>query len=145
MPLLPSTLTAELEAVASDPPDTHAECAQAWADAMDAYAVGIVPPSTTVAAAAATLSTALAGAFQTDDAAPLMETAFLAFATTVGGGMAGFVAVPPPAPVDFANAFAEPYAETHSEAAAALSAVIDAWMRTGTATPTAGGPAVPWS
>jgi hypothetical protein len=67
------------------------------------------------------------------------------FAATVGGGMAGFVAVPPPAPVGFGDQFAQPHPATHAEAASAITTIVDAWMRTGTATPTAGGPPVNWS
>jgi len=145
MPLLPAGLSSDLEGIAADPPATAAECAQAWADAMEAYAAGIIPASTTASAAAATLATALAGAFGARPAAALLETAFLAFATTVGGGMAGFTPTPPPAPVGFAVLFAGPNASTHAAGAAAMSGIIDTWMRTGTATPTGGGPAVAWS
>lgn len=145
MPLLPAGLSSDLEALAADPPDTAAGCAQAWADAMETYAAGIVPASTTVSAAAAALAAALTGAFEARPAAALLETAFLTFATTVGGGMAGFTPTPPPGPVGFVALFAGPNATTHAAGAAAMSGIIDTWMRTGTATPSGGGPAVAWS
>lgn len=123
---------------------SRAACAQEWADAMQAYAAAIVPASTTVAAAAATLSTALAGAFALPSAATAFDTAFLAFATTVGGGMAGFTPVPPPAPLGIATLLGTTQA-THGAAAAAFATKIDTWMRTGTATPLPSGAPVNWS
>ena len=148
MPLDLGSLTSGLEGVAAsvddDPPPTVAECAEAWTAAVEDYTTAIVPASTTVAAAAATLETALAAAFQSTDAAPAMELAFTAFASTLGGGMAGFVPTPPPAPVGFAGQFAT-HPASHSAAASAVAALIDTWMRTGTATPSGGGPPVSWS
>ena len=145
MPLLLSALTDGLESVAADPPATEALCAVDWADAVEAYAVGIVPASTTVAAAAAVLSIALAAAFQLPAAAPAMETGFATFAITVGGGMAGFVPTPPPGIVGFAAQFAGPKPATHAAAATAVGGIIDTWLRTGSSVPTGGGPPIPWS
>ena len=146
MPLAPSGLSSALEGIAANPPASVAECAQAWADAVGNYASGVVPPSLTVAAAKATLASALASAFAAPAAAPLMETAFTAFAATVSGGMApAFVGTPPPAPVGFASQFAGPKPATHAAAGAALSSLIDTWMKTGTATPSGGGAPSPWT
>jgi len=146
MPLNASGLKDDLEALASEPEPDIPGCAQQWAEAMGAYAASIVPASTAVAAATATLKTALESAFALPAAATSMETAFLAFATTVGGGMApGFVATPPPAPIGFATQFAGPHPATHAEAAQAIADLVDAWMKTGTATPSGGGSPVAWS
>jgi hypothetical protein len=134
MPRNASALEAGLLAVASSPPDGPAECAAAWADAVASFATGIVPPSSTVAAAASALEGSLAAAFQTTNAAPLMEVAFLAFATAVGGGMAGYTPTPPAAPVGFATEFAAPFPADHGEAASNIASLIDTWMRTGIAT-----------
>ena len=123
-----------LEPICSAPPATAAACAQAWADAMEAYAADIVPPSTTVSAASTTLAGALTTAFQSPAAAPGMETAFAAFAATVGGGMVGWAATPPPAPVGFATQFAGPKPTTHAAAASTIAGLIHSWMTTGTAT-----------
>lgn len=129
----------------ASPGATAAACGQQWGDAMSAYASGIVPASTTVSAAAATLSTALTAAFATGSAIALMDTAFLAFAVTVGAGMApAFVATPPAAPPSFGVVFAVLY-PTHALAADAIGALIDVWMKTGTATPSGGGAPVLWS
>jgi len=144
MPLDPSGLSSDLEGLASSPPDTVAGCAAAWADAMEGYAAAVIPASTTVSTARDALESALVTAFGSV-AAPGMETAFAAFATTVGAGMApAFVATPPPGPVGFASQFLS-FPPTHAAAAAAVSGIIDAWMRTGTATPSGGGAPVGWS
>jgi hypothetical protein len=75
-----------------------------------------------------------------------MDAAMTAFAATVGAGMApAFVAVPPPAPVNFALLFAEPYPATAAEFGQRVGSAIDVWMRTGTATPAIGGAPIPWS
>lgn len=134
MPLSLPSLSDGLETLAADPPATAAQCAQTWADAVQAYATGIVPPSATVAAAAATLASALVAPFGSSDAAAGMEGAFSAFAVTVGGGMAGYTAIPPPAPVGFSTQFAGAKPATHKEAGQQIGALIDGWMRTGTAT-----------
>lgn len=135
MPLVAASLANALQSEFAAPPATSAQCAQAWADAVSSYAAAIVPPSTTVSAAASALAGALAGAFASPAAAPGMESAFAAFAASVGAGMAaaGFSAVPPPAPVGFAQQFAGAKPETHTQAAQAIATLIDTWMRTGVA------------
>lgn len=146
MPLNKAGLESDLESLFSDPPDTTPACAQAWADAVKAYASAIVPTSTTVTAAAATLAGSLLTAFQSPNAIAPMEAAFLAFGATVGGGMApAFVATPPAGAVGFADQVAAPHPETHAAAAAAWASRIDTWMRTGTATPSGGGSPINWS
>jgi len=145
MPLDLPALTSGLNDVASSPPPTAAGCAASWASAARDHALGVAPASSTVAAAAAALAASLAAAFDSDDAAPGMETAFAAFAATIGGGMAGFVPTPPPGPVGFAAQFSGPKPATHAAAAGAVATLIDTWMRTGTATPSGGGAPVAWS
>lgn len=146
MPLDAPGLEADLEELFAEPPATVAECADAWAAAVGAYASGVVPASATVAAAQAALAGALLSAFQTPAAAAPMEAAFTAFATTVGAGMApAFVATPPPSPVGIATLSAPPHPETHAAAANKYATAIDVWMKTGTATPSVGGAPVPWS
>lgn len=146
MPLNTPGLESALVTLAANPPPTVGGCAAAWANAMGTYANAIVPPSTTVAAAVSALQSALTTAFGSPAAAPGMESAFAAFATTVGGGMApAFVATPPPSPVGFAAQFAGTKPATHAAAGAQLRTKIDTWMRTGTATPSGGGAPVPWS
>lgn len=146
MSLDEAALESGIESAAAQPASTSAGCAGQWADAVKAFAAGVVPPSTAVAAAASALESALAGAFASPAAAPGMEAAFTAFGATVAAGMApAFTAVPPPAPVGFASLFAGPKPETHAQAASAVANLINTWAKTGTATPTAGGPPILWS
>ena len=149
MPLDPSALEDGLAALTGEnSPASQADAAGAWADAVEAWAEGIVPASTTVSAAAATLEAALLPAFQGTDPATFaaaLETAFAAFAVTVGGGMAGYTPTPPAGPVGFAALIAtiQPSIEAF---AAAWTQAIDTWMRTGFSTLNAPpGTVVPWS
>lgn len=112
---------------------------------MEAYAENVVPLSGSVSAARDALASALTTAFESEAAAPLMETAFAAFAQTVGGGMAGYVATPPPGPVGFAAQFLKPFPETHAEAGSAIADIVHNWMTSGTATPSGGGPTQNWA
>lgn len=146
MPLDAPGLKSALAANAADPAEDAPGCAAAWADAMGAYASGIVPPSTTVSAARDALEAALTTAFLTPLAAPGMEAAFAAFAATVGGGMAGYVPTPPAAPVGFAAGFAGPKPSTHPAAGEQYGQLIHDWMTTGSSTLVAPpNTVVPWS
>src|SRR5690554_6460443 len=159
MPLDTSGLQSDLEDLCASPPVAlnpdgtanrdamRTSAGNEWGAIMESYAADVIPPSDTVSAAAATLASALEAAFALPDATaiPAVDAAFAAFAVTVGGGMApDFTATPPPAPPGFATIMVAPQ-PTHAAAAAALTLLIDTWMRTGTAVPAGGGPAVPWS
>lgn len=146
MPLNQAGLQSALQELAEGPGATTAACAQAWAEAIRDYTAGIIPPSTTLAAAATVLQASFAVAFSAPSAAAGMEAALTTFGATLGGGMApGFVAVPPAAPVGLASLFVEPYPSTHADAALAVANAIDTWMRTGTAAATGGGAPAPWA
>lgn len=146
MPLARPTLQSGLESAFSQGFTNYNAAGQAWADAVQAYASGIVPPSAQVAAAASALSGALATAFQAENAAGPMEAAFAAFVATVGVGMApAYTATPPAGAIGFAAIFASTK-NTHSQAADEIANAIDAWMKTGTATlATPPNTVVPWS
>lgn len=159
MPLNPAALQAALGAFFADPPllmsgdevnvsGSRAACAQEWADALEAYAAGIIPASTTVTTAATALASSLTSLFGSATAAGAaasgFDAALLTFATSVGGGMAGFTPVPPPAPLGISSLLSTTQS-THSAAAAAFATKIDTWMRTGTATPLPSGSPVNWS
>jgi hypothetical protein len=132
MPLNPSALSNGLESCFANPAPDAGGCGQQWANAMQSYAAALVPPSTTIAAAATTLAGALGAAFATPAAIGAMESAFSAFGATVALGQAPlFAGVPPSGPVGFAAQFGGPAPETHGEAASAIARRIDTWMRTG--------------
>lgn len=135
MPLVSADLEAALEDLMTNPGATAPACAALWAAAFGSYAAGVVPPSTTVAAAQATLQSALAAPFATPSAPAAMDLAFTAAAATIGTGMApAFTAVPPPTPIGWLTLLALPYPTTAAAAAAEIAAAIHAWMLTGTAT-----------
>lgn len=135
MPLVVSVLSNALASNFAAPAADAGGCGQQWADAVKAYAAGLVPPSTALDAAAATLAGALGGAFASPSAIGGMESAFAAFGATLAAGMAPtFTGVPPSGPVGFADQFGGPAPETHGAAAGAIAGRIDAWMKTGSAT-----------
>jgi hypothetical protein len=150
MALSQSQLATDLAEVARNPGSTIPECAEAWAEAISSYASGVTPSgpgmSLAIEGAKATLKTALIAAFASPAAAPLMETAMLAFGVTVGGGMLPLVAVPPVAPVGFAIMFAaQPPPPTHDAAGAMLAGLIDTWMKTGSANTVPPTSPIPWT
>jgi len=73
-----------------------------------------------------------------------VSAAFATFAASVGSGMAGFTAVPPPGSLGVVALLATPQ-PTHADAAEEWATKIDTWMKTGTATPIPSGSAVNWS
>lgn len=157
MPLLIAAMKASPGlpgAGANGPLENAAQVAQVWAAAVGAWAAGIVPPSSTVSAAQATLEGTLAGLLATPHAsgaevaslASSLEAAHLAFATAVGGGMAGYTPVPPVAPAGFLAILTASPRDTSQEAADEISDALDSWMRTGVSTLIAPPfTVVPWS
>jgi hypothetical protein len=134
LPLNAASLQSDLETLFANPPPAAAGCAQAWANALGSYAAGIVPPSTTVTAAAAGLISPLQSAFASPSAASAFDAALATFATTVGAGMVPtFTGTPPPAPLNVASLMSTTR-ETHAQAASDFSSLIDLWMKTGIAT-----------
>jgi hypothetical protein len=134
--LNPADLADDLQGIG--PQATIADAAAAWASAVGGYAAGLVPTSTTTAAATAGLQAALAAAFAqptSTDAIEGIETAFTAFGTLVATGMlgAGFTGAAPAGEVGFADVFDEPTDDAEA-AAEAVADAIHAWMGTGTAT-----------
>lgn len=144
MPLNLPQLTSDLETLFAAPAATHALAAQAWANAVKQYAIGVVPPSPAVSGAADALVAPLTAAFATPAAAPGMDAAFAQFGASVAASMPGFVGAPPTAPVGFAALFAPPFPATHAAAASKIAGRIDSWMRTGTSVPSGGGPTTRW-
>lgn len=125
---------------------SYAAAGNGWGNAVQTGTASIVPPSTTVAAAVATLKTALTSAFAAPNSIPAMTTAFTAFATTVAAGMLPtYTGVPPAAPINFASVFGSTYTN-HSDPAQAISDLIVNWLKTGTATLVAPpNTVIPWS
>lgn len=149
MPLIQSNLENALASFFEDPPETAALCAREWANAMRDYTLPIVPPSTTVVAAAEVLAATLTPLFETSlsasTTASAMEAAWLVFATSVGVGMSpGWTSTPPANPLGFLPLF-EARPLTHREAASNFARSIHLWMLTGMATNTTSGATTNWS
>lgn len=135
MPLDPGSLASSLQAIG--PQGTIPAAAAAWASAVGAYAAGVFPASTTIAAATAGLQSALADAFAEEEPADVMagiESAFGDFADMIALGMAvAYTGAAPAGEVGFADLLDEP-TDDASAAAEAVADAIHAWMLTGTAT-----------
>ncbi len=151
MPLDPSGLETDFAAFFAAPPNgagnvaaSRAACAIQWASALTSYAAAVVPPSTAVAAAGTALQAAFVSAMG-GVSLGAFDAAITAWAAAIGAGMApGFVATPPPSSSVFVTEGAV-LRVSSATAASDWAASIDAWMRTGTATPSGGGAAVAWS
>jgi hypothetical protein len=148
MPLNTPGLQSSIQSLMDDPGASAAECAQSWASLIGSYAAGVIPASVSVAAAQTALQAALLSAFTSAPGAgaALFDAALTAFGAAVGTGMApAFVAVPPPAPAGFATQAGASPPQDATAAVTVLASLIDTWMRTGTATPSVGGPPVIWT
>jgi hypothetical protein len=145
MPLVADVLKAQIMMFAQEPnfPANAAAAANSWASAVGTYATPITPPSLTVAAAQAALMGSLTGvSADAQNFGMVFPTAMMSFATLVGAGMApAFVAVPPTSPLNITLS----ENDDTDKAVGDLATAVDSWLKTGTATPAAGGPPVPWS
>lgn len=142
MALNPSGAKTTLGNLFSNPVEDEASAIVEWGGAIETLTTAVVPASTTVAAAAATLETALVGFNASNAAQAKLESALVTFAATVGTGMApAFTATPPVAPVGITF----PEEDDAQTAADAIIDTINTWLKTGTATPSGGGSPVNWS
>ena len=150
MPIAGPAIKSGLQSGFASGATTFAAAAMSWANAISSGTASIVPPSTTVSAAATALQGQLATAFASNSSPPYsipaMEAAFTAFGAAVGLGMLPlYAAVPPAGPVGFSSLFSSTYS-THSDAAQAISDAIVTWLQTGTASLVAPpNTVVPWS
>lgn len=137
MPLDASGLGGDIADWVNNPDPTVAGCAGQLAGAVVTYAAGVVPATGAGVGAAIALATGVQAAFEMTSSAAsasALETAFSTFATAIAVGMAGFVAVPPPAPLGFASLMSVNQV-SKSAAASSWASAIDTWFRTGTAAP----------
>lgn len=141
MTLSASAISSRLPTSPASYPSTHAAAGVAWADAIVAGS-SVDPTSSTVTTAGVALRAALGDAFAAGDVSAA-DAALVAFAAAVGLGMTGYTAVPPTTSPDLASVWDEPTSDA-AEAAEAFAAHVVAWMATGNATPTGGGPTVFW-
>lgn len=119
-------------------PEDEKESAKSFSEAMYEYSKNIGPASKTVKVASETMATDLG-----DLSISSFISAFTSFATEVASGMAPeYTAVPPPNPIDFSSV-----SDTTNDAEkriGEISNIVDSWLKTGTATPSGGGPTINW-
>jgi hypothetical protein len=156
MPLIKSNLKSSIREINDTEytdfkgfPSNTIEVADAWSGIIDSYASKVIPTSTTASAAKAalygqllTISSEAANAFL------VLQAGITSYAVALAGGMAGagFVGVPPPAPLILTPVSAIGLAGGSAEACAeAMSSILDIWFKTGSATPVAGGPPIFWT
>ncbi len=135
-------------------PASPVEFGQSFSSAIDKY-VSTICPAVTLAARSQgkiLLSSALSTVGPPPQGLPFTEVISSAMATyslTIAGGMLPtFIGVPPPLPIGnliqpvFVLGMA---GASNSEVTNAMSKIIHNWFKTGTATPSGGGPPIPWS
>ncbi len=156
MPLIPATIITEIRKITDDTfelfegfPSNANEMALRWSIAVHTYASSVVPvslPATSELGRIAFENIMKGILPNPPNGLILLPLAFTAYAVSLGLGMAPlFVGVPPPVPLVIAPIMpAGLVGAPASVQAASLGALIDVWFRTGTATPSAGGPPVIW-
>jgi len=138
MPLIDANLQSDLATFLDGSLESEADCAQAWADAMESYVQTIVPTSTTAATAAGLLASGLAGMSVPDAAVGVFTSAMATFGSELASGMIP-AAIPPSAP--FILPLQDVDSPTSANAAAAnISAAIGTWIRTGRQAPPSNAP-----
>jgi hypothetical protein len=133
-------------------PLSEVDAAARWADAIETFTAALVPVTTTGAVARTALQAGLLGMSAPGAGIVIFNAAFAAWATSIVVGMLpAFVGTPPPLPIaatgiTFATLFADGVAGSSAFSRCnAMTQIINTWVRTGTATPSGGGSAVPWS
>ena len=127
-------------------PQDAIEAAERWADVLVKFTQNISPPSINHEAARGVFISIYQNiSSDPPNASIIIPQAYMAFAVSLGLGMVGYVATPPPVPISFLPiipaGIAGATAEVQSDA---MAAIIKAWFLTGTATPSGGSP-IPWT
>lgn len=152
MPLIKENLKIEITKIidSSSPihegfPKSSFEASVRWANAINSYASQVVPFSTTVSPALASLQAHL------NTVPNLGEQGFvnglISYATVLASGMSPtFTGAAPPIPIILTPAFAIGFSGGSSEEVAdMLSDIIDVWFRTGTAINNSSGIVTNWN
>jgi len=120
--------------------DAKDRTVQGWANALEKCAQGITPPSTSLAAAKAAMISAMTGSFADLTGATWLAS-FQAFTAALATGMSPLYTATPPAQPPILNA----PMPSMASALDAHAAAIVAWLKTGSATPSAGGSPIAWA
>lgn len=116
-------------------PYNNFDCAQRWSEAVAQYAQSIIPPSTTVNQAKQAFATSFSSINpNANNGNQVFQTSFAQFAVVLGSGMVGWVATPPPFPLNISPvSIIGLSGGSGTDCAEALAQLIDAWFRTGIA------------
>lgn len=116
-------------------PANMADAADMWADVADALFQGVVPPSTTGAAArSAFIATLLPASPSNPIGVALLDAAFLAYAGVLAGGMAPlYIGTPPPSLPGLSGLLTAP-SDNAQAVAAQIAGLLSPWGLTGIAT-----------
>lgn len=128
-------------------PDDIVAASERWASAIETYATNIIPISTTISVAKEAMKSLLLTATAPGSALTVLPQSIAAFTNAVAPGMApAFTAVPPVGQPILEPVYAIGNAGgSASEVANAFASVVDAFFRTGLATPSGGGTPINWS
>lgn len=122
-------------------PATVEQALVRWVSVLDFATVPMLPVSTThgparQAARAVALGPALL----------VLPLAWAAYCQVLASGMTGFVALPPPLPLNLASVSALGLSGgSAADCATEMARVTGAWLRTGTAVPVGGGALIHWN
>lgn len=129
-------------------PVDQADSAAKWANIVDLTASGVIPASLTASPAKDAFETAFTAIdANLQNGLIVFPASFAAYAGILAAGMApGFVGVPPAASIDVSPVIPLGLGGASAQVCAlALANIIYLWFITGTATPSGGGSAIPWS
>ena len=128
-------------------PNNSIEVGLRWSGAIDVYAgANILPASTTAIAAKTALQSSMSLITSPAMATTQVQVSFAAYAVSIGLGMTGFLATPPPLPLDLSPVAVLGFSGATSAACIALAAtIIDTWFRTGLAAPLPSGTPINWN
>lgn len=124
-------------------PESQADVNSRWANIADTLLATVIPPSLTAVTARAAFMQVMQAMSYSSQGILILQTAFMAYATTLAAGMApAFIATPPPMlPPFILTGLVTRSAEIEANN---IANVLTTWARTGTATPAAGGPPIFW-
>ena len=117
-------------------PSTQMDAVNAWADVADKLLAGVIPPSTTSAAGRAAFIGVLSAASPTNPiGAVLLDSAFVAYAAALAGGMAPlYVGAPPAMGLPGIAAILVAPVSDAQPVAVAMATALSIWVKTGIAT-----------
>lgn len=127
-------------------PPTHAEAIVEWAAIAEKLLSNVVPTSTSTTVAHSAFLATMAPLSNNTNGLLLLQSAFVAYASSLIPGMLpAFVGTPPVGVPGISTIRAGEGEKAAAEYAEKLAEVLITWAKTGTATPSAGGSPINWN